>query len=250
MQARTPVIITFHGSDLQGIRDTKGRVTLAGHILKWVSRFVAQRADEVIIVSEHMQRYLPSRAYHVIPAGIDTQLFRPLDQDEARRQLGLPLAKHIVLFVGDPQRPEKRYWLAEAVMDQIRSRLPSAQLVVASGVPHSKMPLYMNASDALLVTSSSEGSPVAVREALACNLPVVSVDVGDLRYRIGAVSGCVLCENDQPQTIAQALETVLRRKERIAGQDILSEMDEGLLIHKVIGVYRQALSKAGPKKGG
>lgn len=95
--------------------------------------------------------------------------------------LGLPSDGRVALFVGDPARPEKRYWLAQKTVNLLVSRI-QVELIVASSGPYEQVPLYyMNACDALLLTSSHEGSPNAVKEALACNLPVVSVDVGDVR---------------------------------------------------------------------
>src|SRR5207244_12088691 len=87
-------------------------------------------------------------------------------------------------------------------------------------------------------TSSQEGSPNAVTEALACNLPVVSVRVGDVPLRLKDVDGCELCEDERPETIAAALERVLRRNRRVAGGDAVRDLDERNLTQEAISVYR------------
>src|SRR5256885_8077140 len=87
----------------------------------------------------------------------------------------------------------------------------------------------MNACDALVLTSMQEGSPNVVKEALACNLPVVSVPVGDVAQRLRGVEGCELCADDRPETIAAALERVLRRGQRSAGREAVQDLDEGTL---------------------
>src|SRR5262249_34356975 len=121
------------------------------------------------------------------------------------------------------------------------SKKMTLRLIVASGVPHEMMPLYMNACDALLLTSHHEGSPNPVKEAIACRLPVVSMDVGDVRQRIGHLQGCVVCADDRPETIATALELVLQKRQRIHPYTT-ADFDQRLLTDKVVSVYSKALS--------
>jgi glycosyltransferase involved in cell wall biosynthesis len=83
-----------------------------------------------------------------------------------------------------------------------------------------------------------------VKEALACNLPVVSTDVGDVRERIENIEGCIVCEDGHPSTIAEALKQVLNRNSRIEGRNTVLNLDENLLTKKVIAVYNKALCHA------
>ncbi len=126
-----------------------------------------------------------------------------MQQSEARAKLGLPADLPIVLFGGRPEMPVKRFALAQRAVALLARQ--DVKLLTASNVPHSEMPLYLNAADVLLLTSRHEGSPTIVKEALACNLPVVSTDVGDVRERIASIDGCSVCDNDEPETIAFAL---------------------------------------------
>ena len=96
----------------------------------------------------------------------------------------------------------------------------------------------MSACDALVFTSMQEGSPNVVKEALACDLPVVSVPVGDVASRIQNVEGCELCEDDNPRTIANALSRVLERNKRIAGRDTVANLDEELTTRRVVNIYK------------
>jgi glycosyltransferase involved in cell wall biosynthesis len=242
-QNKLPVVVTFHGSDLQGIFDKCGNLTFQGRILKRASHLVARLADEIIIVSEHLKFFLPPRSYHVIPIGIDMDMFFPRQLTEARKMLGLLSDNCLVLFVGDPDRTEKRFWLARESIEIIRNHC-NVELIVAQGIPNEKMPLYMNACDVLLITSSSEGSPTVLKEALACNLPVVSTDVGDVRERIDSIDGCVVCKNDRPETIAAALVQVLSRRQRINSRQTVLELEEHLLTQKIIQVYQLVIDKA------
>ena len=242
---RLPLVVTFRGCDLLGEIGDGERYTLVGKLLQRVSRAVARRADAVIVVSEHMKAQLPPGVpAHVIPSGLDFELFRPIPRDDARRHLGLPLDRTLVLFAGSPEWPRKRYALARQAVDLLGRTLP-AELVVAWGAPHADIPYYMCACDALVFTSMLEGSPNVVKEALACDLPVVSVPVGDVATRLRGVAGCELCADERPETIAAALERVLRRGGRAAGRAAVRELDERLLTQRVIDVYRSVMRPVG-----
>lgn len=239
---RLPLVVTFRGDDLLGIEDAAGCLTAGGRILKLASQLVARRADATVVVSDHMTRYVPPPVRpHVIPSGLDLSLFRVIPQEDARRELGLPPEKRLVLFAGDPALPRKRFELARAAMALVDRDL-DAELVIAWGAPHPHIPLYMNACDALVFTSMQEGSPNVVKEALACNLPVVSVPVGDVPLRLRGVEGCELCDDDRPGTIAAALERVLRQRRRAAGRESVTPLDERHLTQRVIAIYHSVIS--------
>jgi teichuronic acid biosynthesis glycosyltransferase TuaC len=240
---RLPLVVTFRGSDLLGtVSDRSGQHMRASAVHTRLCRMVARAADAAIVVSEHMKGYLdPSVEAHVIPSGLDFEQFQSVPRAEARERLGLPPGERLVLFVGRPTQARKRFWLSERAVKILNERM-AARLVVAWSVPHSDVPLYMHACDALVFTSMQEGSPNVVKEALACNLPVVSVPVGDVAERIGGVEGCELCPDERPETIAAALERVLRRGGRVAGREAVEHLDERVITDKVIGVYGKVLA--------
>ena len=239
---RIPLVVTFRGDDLEGIIGENGRYIAAGWLLRFLSRMVARQADAAIVVSEHMKQHLPrSVGSHVLPSGLDLELFRPEPRDEARRRLGLPLDQHLVLFVGNPELARKRYALAQQVVEIVGRSMP-IQLLVGWGKPHHEIAALMNACDALLFTSMQEGSPNAVKEALACNLPVVSVRVGDVPTGLRGISGCELCPDDRVETIAASLERVLQRAKRIDGRSAVQDLNERLLTQRLIAIYRSVMS--------
>lgn len=240
---RMPLVVTFRGSDLLGIvGDTDGRYTRLSRVQKRVSRIVARRADACIVVSEHMKSNMPAAIEaEVIPSGIDFEFFKPVPQAEARHRLGLPLDERLVLFVGRPTQARKRFELSKRAVEILNQQLP-ARLIVAWRIPHADIPVYMSAADALVFTSMQEGSPNVVKEALACNLPVVSVAVGDVAERLQGIEGCELCRDDRPETIAAALERVLRRGRRVNGRDAVRHLDENLITKSVINIYQAVLA--------
>lgn len=238
-----PVVVTFHGSDLMGSGGSYRRSKRFSEImLNKVSKWIASKADEIIVVSRHMTAQLPGKRVHVIPTGVDLAAFQPSDRWQARRELGLSRQKRLVLFVGDPERLEKRYSLAASAMSLVPREL-GAELVVAHGVAPDMMPLYLNASNLMLVTSSSEGSPSSIKEALACDLPIVSVDVGDISERIGEIEGCFVCRDDDVATIAAAIAQALRHGGRVPGRAAIESLDERVIARKIIDVYRLVLER-------
>jgi glycosyltransferase involved in cell wall biosynthesis len=239
-----PLVVTFHGDDIQGIVDDRlGRVALRGKLLRSLSRVVARHADAVVVVSNHMRSFFRTSApVECLPCGLDLDLFRPIPRDDARRRLGWPLDKRMVLFAANPATWRKRHPLAKAAVELVNRKMP-AELVVAWGIEHADIPVYMSACDALVFTSTQEGSPCVVKEALACNMPIVSVPVADVPERLEGVRGCVLCPDERPESIAAGLERVLRRGERSEGRAAVLELSEESLMQRLIGVYRTVLGR-------
>jgi len=236
-----PLVVTFRGCDLLGVKDCQGRITNKGRILQRLCQLVAARADAVVLVSQHMRPLIPPRVpVHIIPSGIDFDGLPCMPQEEARRQLGLPPGERLVLFVGSPRDPRKRYYLANQAIEILNRTLPT-KLFLGWDICHSKVPILMNACDALVFTSSQEGSPNAVKEALACNLPVVSVAVADVPFRLQGIEGCEVCADERPETIAAALGRVLRRGRRINGRDAMRNLDENVLTQHLVKIYHSVL---------
>lgn len=244
-QKHAPVVITYGGTDVLGRRNQEGRLTLGGWIQQQIAQYVARRVDANIVVSQNLAEALSFVPTILIPDGIDMRFFKPMDQAEARQQLGLSPDAKIVVFVGDPQggRDKKRYGLAKEVVELAQQQIPELELVAVYGRPHSEMPLFMNAADVLLLTSRSEGSPNVVKEALACNTPVVSVDVGDVRERLEHIEGCAVSDSDAPEAIVEALVRTVKENIAIDGRTAVAPLDEYESARKTIGVYQQVLGR-------
>ncbi len=241
---RLPLVVTFRGDDLEGIIGENGRYIPAGWLLRLLSRVVARQADAAIVVSEHMKQHLPASVdARVLPSGIDLDLFRPEPMHLARSRLGLPMHEKLVLFVGNPELARKRFGLAQAAIALVNRSIPT-RLIAGWGKRHQEIADLMNACDALVCTSMQEGSPNAVKEALACNLPVVSVRVGDVALRLNGIAGCELCADDNPETIAAALERVLRRGVRTESRAAVQDLDERVLTARLIDIYRSLAPRA------
>ena len=150
-----------------------------------------------------------------------------------------PTQKH-VLFGAEPWRPEKRFALARAAMDQLGMDHDGVQLHVLDGLPHEAVPSWLNAADVVLITSIHEGSPNVVKEALACNVPVVSVDVGDVRERLEGIEGCFIAASS-PDDLAAKLKQVLERGRRIDARDRARELSSDRVAARLRRIYEELL---------
>jgi glycosyltransferase involved in cell wall biosynthesis len=248
-----PVLVHYRGSDLLGSHGEALPRRLTIQLGVVASRRAALRAAGVIVVSENLRAALPTRAASanvwVVPSGIDLNRFVPLDQDESRARLDwTPGPKH-VLFPASPSRPEKRYQLAEAAIAELRAKDWDIDLHHLDGVAHAEVPTWINASDVVLLTSAHEGSPNAVKEALACNVPVVAVDVGDVRERVASVQGCYVAA-PSANDLAEKLDLVLSTGRRVDARDTLAELSLERTAERILEIYRTVLRQAAPVADG
>jgi glycosyltransferase involved in cell wall biosynthesis len=235
--SRLPLVVTFHGDDILGVKNEEGRTTLGGRILQWLLKLISLKADAVIIVSDQMRNHIPSSVpLTLLPTGVDIDALPTMSKAQARRELGLPPEQRLVLFVGNPADPYKRYDLAEQAVELLNRRMP-ARLILGWKRTHREILVLMQACDALVVTSHQEGSPTVVKEALASNLPIVSVAVGDVALRLRGVEGCELCADTSAETIAASLERVLATRQRTNGRETVRQLDEKVLAQRLIGIY-------------
>ena len=223
LQKSCPLLVSFHG---------------AAEMVGWVGalcRALAPLADAVTVTSQEHKAQLGRRDAHVLPCGVDLDLFVPMTQEKARQLLGLPLDGRLVLFVGIV-RPEKRLDVIEAAVEILKDEDAGVELMVVTGAPHERIPLYMNACDVLALASDYEGSPVVIKEAMACNLPVVSVDVGDVARVIESTEGCYVCRRD-PADMAQKLAMALASGQRTDGRRAVQHLALNATLENLLRIY-------------
>jgi len=227
LQPNLPVVLSLWGSDLMG---------RYGPVSEWCAR----HCEAVVVMSEEMATIL-DRDATVIPHGVNLDTFSPRPTHEARTELGWPADEYHVLFPYPPTRAVKNFERAERVVDTAASRLGAPiTLQTVSGEPHERMAVYHNAADCLLLTSDREGSPNSVKEAMACNTPVVATDVGDVRERLSGVSQSYVRSSTSGLTAAliAVLEAGVPSNGRRAAQDITPAQTA----RRLEAVYRTVLA--------
>jgi glycosyltransferase involved in cell wall biosynthesis len=230
LQVRYPVVVTFRGSDLLGRKD------------KLIGKPVARLADSVIVMSEEMKRVAQRPDASVIPFGVNLDLFAPRPMQDARAELKLAMDEKLVLFPWNPTRPEKRFDLVEEAIHLVQKEQERVHLVLVYGKPHAIVATYMNACDVMVLASEHEGSPMAVREAMACDLPIVSVDVGDVHQIIADVEGCFFCKREASD-IAEKVGEALSWGHRTDGLRKVKAAGASWAAEQVLEVYHSVLSR-------
>ncbi len=235
-QLRVPVVVSFMGDDVLGRFDRKGRNSLVGFFYQLSSFALARCVTAVIVKSAHMKRHLRLASARVIPNGVDLDLFRPMDRAEARRVLGLDDRCKYVLFPYDSSVARKRFDLLQEAVKLAREQVPELEILQVVCVPRERMPLYFNAADVFVLLSYGEGSPNAVKEAMAVNIPVITVDVGDSHDLIGPTEGCYLVSSRADEVAARIVE-VCRRGTRTKGREWIARYSEDKIAREVLDVY-------------
>jgi teichuronic acid biosynthesis glycosyltransferase TuaC len=238
-----PVVVSFCGSDLLGAC-LQGFRRVTGEFGVLASYIAAKRAVGIIVKSRNLEEALPVSVdrskVKIIPNGIDLERFRPIDQVECRKKLGWSLDRFHVLFPANADLAVKRPHLAQAAIEAANRSGLNAEMHQLRGVPHGEVPIWLNASDVILLTSFHEGSPNIIKEALACNAPVVSVDVGDVRERISGIDGCHIALPDS-HDLGAKLHLVRARGGRIAGRERVQQISLEQTCLKVRSFYLEAL---------
>ena len=241
-QWRVPVVVSYCGDDLLGTINERGKQALFGRLAAIAGRALSKHVDGVIVKSPGMASRLARKDVHVIPNEIDFDVFQAVDREQARKVLGLDPRKKYLLFAANPDIPVKRFPLAKAIAEQMTSQDPAIELLVVYKEPQNRLALFMNACDALVFTSYQEGSPNVVKQAMACNLPIVSTDVGDVREIIRNTDGCFVCQPDVEE-FARHLSNILRHRERTNGREQVGHLAGPAVAQRIIEIYNQVLKK-------
>lgn len=227
LQRRCPTVITFHGSDVNTRRNCA------------ISSIASRLSSYNIFVERSMADRLGARARQaVIPCGVDLREMIPMDQQQCREELGIQPEAVVILFASAFSRPEKNYPLARTAVAGIEG----AVLLELDGYSRREVVQLLNAADVLLMTSVREGSPVIIKEALACNCPIVSTDVGDVRDMIGDTRGCYVTSSDARE-ISTKLRSCLANRERTNGREAARLYSQDETLRRICEVYAEVLDE-------
>jgi glycosyltransferase involved in cell wall biosynthesis len=240
-QKKVPVIASLMGDDVYGTPDKSGKTSLSGYWEKSITKLFLKKWKVVIVKSNEMRNLLNHRRIFVIPNGVDLNFFKPIERKKARGILSWDGNKHHILFGGDPSNPRKNFPLAEQVIKILEGKDWNVEIHSLMKIPHSQVPIYLSASEALLFTSFREGSPNIIKEALACNLPIVTVKVGDVEERLAGLPNCFIEEYNE-NSLANKLKQVLLNKEKMNFRDSLNDIEINTIAHKIKKVYEETLS--------
>jgi len=231
LQRKKAVIITFHGSDVNYKR------------IRCFSWIASRMSATNIFVAKEMLQLMPAPNSYIIPCGVDMELFQPISQSEARKEFGLNSDKKYILFSSGFDNAVKNYPLAKEAVSLLNNK--NIELLELKNYSRKQVANLMNAVDMVLMTSFTEGSPQFIKEAMACNCPIVSTDVGDVSWLFGDSEGHFITTydaNNVAEDIARALQYSKAKKNTHGRQRIIDlELDSESIAKKLIWIYSKVL---------
>jgi len=227
-QRKVPVITTYHGSDIN-----------APKAFRFSKKAIRRSRFNIFVSQKNVETARPQKDFALIPCGINLEDYPMMDKADARRQMGLNPTGKYVLFAGAFDNHIKNAPLAQAAM----ALIPEAELLELKGFSRSQVATLLQAVDAFLMTSFTEGSPQVIKEALACGCPIVSVDVGDVRERTEGIEGCFISGRN-PEDIARSIKQALDFGGRTAGRQVIEQngLSNDVIAARIISVYKSLLS--------
>jgi teichuronic acid biosynthesis glycosyltransferase TuaC len=233
---RTPQIVSFMGSDIYGVIKEPGSPQLKGSFNDIIFKLVQLFVNKIIVKSNRLGDYVfLKKKMHVVPNGVDFKKFKPIDKNYARKKIRLNSSKKQILFLGDKNNTNKNF----SLLDQAIGNLDlSIYQLLPYNYPIKKelIPLYINAADVVIMSSFSEGSPNVVKETMACNVPVVSVDVGDVKEVIARTKGCYLSKYE-PKDLAEKIIKAVSFKGQTTGRKDIDYLEINNIAIRLIDIY-------------
>lgn len=228
LQRKIPVVTTYHGSDINNSK--------AFRFSKWAIRL---SKFNIFVSKKNIDKAGVKRHFALIPCGVNLQLFKPKDKTECRNLLNLDKGRKYVLFSSAFDNQVKNPELAKAATNKLKD----VELLELKGYTREQVVVLMNAVDVCLMTSFIEGSPQFIKEAMACNCPIVSVDVGDVKSVIDATEGCFVADSPNISELADKLKEALAFNGKTNGRTRIEklQLNNEIIAHRLMDIYRQIL---------
>jgi glycosyltransferase involved in cell wall biosynthesis len=237
LQNKVPAVVSLIGCDINVYRNR-----LLARI------FLFRKVKAIIFVSEKLQVLSKFSGYFkIIPYGVDLKKFYPVEKKKSLQKLDLPDDSLNVFFASRFDRIEKNASLAFEAIKILNDQNFRCNLIEFKDIGPQYINDYYNASNLFLITSIREGSPQSLKEAMACNCPIVATDVGDIKWVIGDTEGCYLTSFD-PCDVAEKIKLALdfrEKKVRTTGRERIIELglDSESIAKRIIEVYKEVLNK-------
>ena len=230
LQFRIPVIVTYHNGEILSLK-----VNLLSSLVSFFSKYD-------IYVANHIYSKLifkKSRNFDIIPCGIDLKVMQILNSSLKKHQF-IDIKKINILFGGTFENKRKNYSLACQAISRITS--VSVNLIELKGLSREEVCQLLNECYLALLPSESEGSPQFIKEAMACNCPIVATNVGDIKEIIGNTEGCYLTSFD-PDDVADKIKKAIEFGKRTDGRKKIMHFDNDLIVEKLLSVYKSVINK-------
>lgn len=230
IQRSVPVVITFHGSDINNI------------VPFLFSKIAILLSYNNIFVSTKLAKKAKSKSnFTILSCGVDLNIFKEVGKDDAKQAMQISPAKKNILFSSSFCYRNKNYELAKSAINILSSESMDVNLIELKGYNRQEVNVLMNAVDCLLVTSFKESGPLVVKEAMACGCPVVSVDVGDVFEIIGNTEGCFITSYDA-KDVADKIKKAIHFGKRTNGRQKILHLDNNIISEKLYNIYMKVFN--------
>jgi glycosyltransferase involved in cell wall biosynthesis len=222
-----PVVVSLMGSD----------INYASRFFLFVIRiFIYYFWKATIVKTTVMKHRLGIEKVYIVPNGVNLKIFHQIHKSIAVKKLFWNLKSRNILFGSDPVRIEKNYDLFRKSVEKLKPVYQGIEIHYLKGIQRENVYLHYCASDVLVLTSEYEGSPNVIKEAMACNCPIVSTDAGDVKEIISATEGCFITSSD-PGDVSQKIKLALEFGRRTTGRDKIKHLSSELVAKKLINIY-------------
>ena len=245
-QRGIPVITTFIGSDLLGNYSSNGRFDYGFSIISFFASYAAQLfSKKLITISQNLSRRIYFNKKHkMIKLGVDHNHFNPIGMSAAREKLNWNNDAIYILFPANKNRVIKRYGIAKEIIEEISKEISSVKLIsLEKPNMYPELPLIMSGCNAMIFVSFHEGSPNVIKEALACNLPIFSFDIGDVSEQLEGVTNSHVVNNGNKTALYKKLLDYLYKtpKKRSNGRNKIIPLSWDNYTVNVENIYYKAL---------
>ncbi|MFW5721195.1 MAG: glycosyltransferase family 4 protein [Bacteroidota bacterium] len=244
---KKPIVVSYMGADTYGSYNRKGQIKPSSYINILIAIIIQPFINGIIVKSPNLKkRIFFNRKAYLIPNGININYFKNIGKEKARKYLNLKMESKVILFLGDKTNKRKNFHLISEAFKQVEA-FKNLNLLAPYPVEPKKIIYYYNAADVLALSSYDEGSPNVIKEAMACNKPIVSTNVGDVEWLFGNTEGCYLSDFN-PENVAKQLEKAIcfsETKGETKGRDRIIELklDASSVAKKITEVYREVLKQ-------
>ena len=231
LQLKKPLIITYHGSDLHHKKNSI--ISSIASIFANYIIFVEKKLFNKILIK-------PKNNFSIIPCGVNLDEFYPIDKNLARKKLGLSEDKIYIIFSSNFDNKIKNYSLAKSAIVELNNN--NIELIELKNKTRAEINLLLNACNLLLITSLAEASPQIVKEAMACNCPIVATDVGDIAEINKDTNGCYLCEFN-PIDVADKIKAAIEFGKSTNGRDKILTFANDIIAKQLKDVYQKVIQE-------
>lgn len=227
---KTSIVLSVMGDDAYGSFNLKGKRIFKSYFEMFLTQIALIFVDEIIVKSKNIYKMIPyKKKCEIIANGVNFESFSP-DSNT--------LKKNSILWLANPKDPRKNYQLIKDAIELIDR--PELKLINPYPIPHNEFSKYLNEASIFVLTSYNEGSPNVVKEAMACNIPVVSTDVGDVKEVIANTEGCYIT-SFEPEDVADKINKALEFGKRTTGREDIKHLESGVVARKIIKRYLKAI---------